>query len=333
MNVYGWNDTVRSGGCGWYRIREPLRGLGLLGHNTAYGPELDEKIVSTYETIVSHILWQDAESEAWEILAREGQHQLVFDIDDDVWNYDPSTKNHEFYTPSRLARVERNIQMSALVTVPSEDLANVIAYDRRLNHNVVVLPNYVPERLLTIERPSLDRFTIGYQGAIQHQVDMDMIAEPLYRMFATTDAIAVFYGPGEISAPGWPKDRFQCIPWKEDIDSYYNTLHMTIGIGPLRPILFNRRKSGIRATEYHALGIVGIYQDLPPYRGWVEHGKSGYLVDVRDSKSWYRWMRKLYNEPERLKTMSEYARYRAKEWTTERNAWKWEDAYGGRNRT
>lgn len=325
MRVYGWN--AGTGGCGWYRVREPLRGMSLLNIDTAWGAALDEEIVSSYDTILVHILWQEAESEAWEILAREGAHKLVFDIDDDVWQYDSSTENAKHYTPERLARVERNIRISSLVTTPSETLAQRI-YERGLHDKIWILPNYVPESVLSLPRQLPDSFTVGYQGAPQHKIDLELINEELYKFLVKSqDAKLRFYGPGEIKAPGWPTDRLEFFPWESDVMRYYSSLAMHVGIAPLTRIPFNDAKSAIRAVEYSALGIPAIYSNRDPYRSWVIDGVNGFIVPDDEPREWSRRLSRFYRMPGLVKKMSDKARDMAKEWTTEKNAGGFVRAY------
>ncbi len=325
MRVYGWSNGT--GGCGWYRVREPLRGMQLAGIETNWGPRLDDEIIQMHDTILTHILWQEEESEAWEILAKENQHRLVFDIDDDIWQYHSSTKNAKHYTPEVLKRVERNISIASLVTTPSEVLAERII-DKGLHDKVCILPNYVPAYLLEIERRTPRFFTIGYQGAPQHQIDLESIAVELFLFMKRHPNIRLrFYGPGEIYAPDWPMDRIQSIPWEPDVEKYYHSLSMHVGIAPLARFPFNEAKSGIRAVEYSALGIPAVYSDLPPYREFVQDGENGWLIREREKKNWLRFLSSLYTRPELYNRMSIDARKKAAFWTTEYNSFQWVGAY------
>ena len=120
-------------------------------------------------------------------------------------------------------------------------------------------------------------------------------------------------------------NRVSVVPWQPTIAEYYKTLSMDIGLGPLAPTYFNECKSSLRAVEFMALGIVPVLTDLQPYRGWVEHGVTGYLV--RPGESWYAPLTWLAREPLVLRTLSMTARATATQWTTERNAFRWVDAW------
>jgi glycosyltransferase involved in cell wall biosynthesis len=100
---------------------------------------------------------------------------------------------------------------------------------------------------------------------------------------------------------------------------------MTVGIGPLRKSPFTEAKSGLRAIEFAALGIPGIYSDSAPYRPFVQHRASGYLMSV--VSDWRKYLIKLYRNPELVERLSRQARQLARGYTTEANTREWESAY------
>jgi hypothetical protein len=100
---------------------------------------------------------------------------------------------------------------------------------------------------------------------------------------------------------------------------------MTIGMAPLARSAFTDCKSGVRAAELHALGIPGIYTKAPPYLGWVDHRTTGYLVG--QPMDWRKHLIKLYRDPALVERLSVNARQLAQDWTIERNAILWQQAY------
>jgi glycosyltransferase involved in cell wall biosynthesis len=330
VNIYGL--APMNGGCHWYRIREPLRGLAGIGHTCDWGELFDERVVDTHDTILTHILHGEVETEAWSLLAEAGQHRLVYDIDDDIWAYREDTDHHEYWNADRKAQVETNIKNSWLITTPSEVIARKIQFELGLHDNVVVLPNYVPQWILDIPRTKPEKFVIGYQGAPQklHQSDLDIISEELFWVLnRCKDAELHFFGQPKAPKGAGPfADRIKYTLWTPDVPAYYRSLHeMTVGIGPLHHNAFTAAKSAIRAEEFGALGIPCILSNEPPYRGWINHGENGYLVNYTELKEWRRLLIRLYNRLDLVEHMSFKARQQARAWTTEANAWKWEQAY------
>lgn len=297
---------------------------------TEFGELFDETIVTRNNVIVCHLLHNREALEAWQLLRDAGQHTLVYDIDDNIWAWEEGSEHAEYWTRERQEIAENMIRLSHLVTTPSEVIAHVVSFKLALNTNVAVLPNFVPAYALDIERSVPKVFTVGYQGAPQriHQSDLDIIQTELYRfMHVCKDARLVFYGqPKPLEGAGPYMDRVDFVPWQPSIPEYYRSLHgMTVGIGPLRKSPFTSAKSGLRAVEFASLGIPGIYSDSPPYRPFVRHRETGYLVaQIGD---WRKYLIKLYRSPELVERLSKQARNTAREWTTEHNAWRWAQAY------
>lgn len=329
MNIYGLSPI--GGGCHWYRIREPLRGLAGLGHTTEFGDRLDEDIVRRNDTILAHLLHNEQGAIAWRLLREAGQHRLVYDIDDNIYAWDEGTEHADYWTRERQTHAEACMRLAHLVTTPSEVIGDIVRYTRKLNDNVCILPNYVPAWTQKVEHTPPGAFTVGYQGAPQriHQSDLDEIQIELYEFLRNCpDARLKFYGqPQPLEGAGPFSDRIDYEVWQPDIPEYYRALAtgITVGIGPLRRSPFTAAKSGLRAVEFASLGIPAILSDAPPYRGWIEHRASGYLVhNVRD---WRRYLIKLYRSPDLVRRLGSQARIISAQWTTEANAWKWEQAY------
>jgi glycosyltransferase involved in cell wall biosynthesis len=328
LNIYGLAPI--SGACHWYRIREPLRALAGIGHVTEWGELFDESIVRRHDTILTHMLHGTTESLGWQYLAEAGQHRLIYDIDDNIWAFEDGTPHHEYWTMSRILEVEHNLHLAHLVTTPSPVLATHL---RQYNRNVVVLPNYIPEWVLSVPKTEPGTFTVGYQGAPQkiHQSDLDILGEELYWFMAKcSDARLKFYGqPQPLAGAGPFADRVEVVPWQPSVPDYYRSLHsMTVGIGPLRRSKFTECKSGIRAIEFGALGIPGVYSMSAPYDGTVVHRTTGYLVYPGRMTDWRRILINLYRKPDLVAKIGAQAReYAARHYTIEGNIWKWEQAY------
>lgn len=323
LRVYGWNQGA--GGTYWYRIAEPLRGLQLRGHSVASGAPLTDGILDEFDTILAHTLHDERASEAWEKIARRNRHRLVIDVDDDVWNFDPATDTRRYWTDDRLRLLQSNIAMADVVTTPSEHLADILS---ELNPNVVVLPNYIPEWLLTHEvRHPRTNFVMGYQGARQHTIDVQTIGHDVWTMLRRHRKARVHLW-GELNPIGWPDGRVIRTPWNASVPDYYRSLSMTVGLGPLADIPFNYAKSAIRAVEYSALGIPPMLTDVPVYREYVHPGFSGWLIPP--GETWLDALEWAYCNREKVSVMGQCARHYAQDWTTEKNAYKWEVAYRGR---
>lgn len=325
--IYGW--STGKGGVHFYRMAEPLRVSSMAGIPTGVGNRLDDEVCERHDTILTHMLWDERNSEAWEKLAANGQHRMVFDIDDVMWapDWEPFAKH---YTPGVLARVWRNISLAHVVTTPSPFIAEYVS---QFNKNVWVVPNTVPGYLTEILMPPRPypatpdgiRHLVGYQGSPSHQHDFPawLMRELVQFAEGEPEWGLHFWGPDKID--GWPRHLVGNTRWKDTLLDYYLSLSMDIGIGPLKGSVFNSGKSSLRAVEYAALGIPAILSAGPAYDGWVEHGVTGFLVEP--GESWLPYLREIARNPLLRKRMGSDARERAKGWTSEANIGRWVDAW------
>jgi glycosyltransferase involved in cell wall biosynthesis len=329
--IYGW--SYQSGGVHFHRVAEPLRVAASHGIDAITGQQLDDEVADRYGTILAHMLWDERASQAWETLARRGQHRLVLDVDDLMWapDFSPFSKH---WTADVIERLFRNIRIAHVVTVPSAYLAEQIA---PLNPNVWIVPNTVPEYLLKIDNPrpwpdaagyrktlQQQRYVIGYQGSPSHSPDFPpWLMRELHQALTLLDLSWTyhFWGPDDIT--GWPAHRCGHTPWLPMVD-YHRKVSMDIGLGPLRDTPFNRAKSGLRAVEYAALGIPAILSDTEEYRRYVTPD-TGILL--RKGQSWRDAILKLAEQPIARAGMAQAARDRATAWTTEASIGVWAEAW------
>lgn len=322
FGVYGWSPGT--GGVHHHRIAEPLRVLRDQGVPAFTGVELHDDILAQCDTVLAHTLHTEEATEAWQALARLDSHRLVFDVDDAMWrpDYTPFKNN---YTPEVLERLYRNVAAAHVVTCPTAPLADHLANH---NRNVHVVPNTVPAWLLDHDMPTRERPTVGYQGSPSHVRDWpaSQVRQLAVFLRAHPGWDLHVWGSRAGGFDDWPQVRWT--PWSGDVASYYRSLSMDVGIGPLAPTYFNMCKSGLRAIEYAALGIVAVLPDLTPYRDWVEDGVTGRLV-----RSWQTLrgvLSAVAAEDEWRAKAAQTARERARGWTTEASIGKWVTAWNSR---
>lgn len=319
--VFGW--STGKGGVHWYRIREPLHGLHLRGHTTHADRVLfSGRSLNDYDVLLAHGVADPKNSEGWQRLAELGRHQLIYDIDDDHWNWHPDTEQYRFWTEDRLLRVEENIILADVVTTPSRKFA---VYLSQLNRNVVVRPNTVPEWLTRIHLPRGNRpFVVGWEGAPYHINDMNLVWAPLMR-FLTRHSDARFHawGPNHFEdLPLGLRERVRCFPWQKTVPDYYRSLDMDVCIAPLMPTAFNETKSAIRVQEHSALGIPIIASPSLAYSDYLLDGRNGFYAEREDE--WEDHLEYLYRNQDERDRLGRRGRRMAKDWTTEANSLYWE---------
>lgn len=321
--IYGW--STGTGGVHYHRIGEPLRVAAQEGVNTGIGDRLDNDVLERFDTVLVHMLWDEKNSAGWEELAAGGTHRLIYDLDDAMWAHDAWAPFRKHYSTDVLRRVMRNIGLAHVVTTPSPYIAEYVA---QYNPNVWLVPNSVPAAALDLPRVPHERHAgvIGYQGSTSHETDW---SPPINRDLVDFLKIMPtwglhFWGPST-REEGWPVDRVGITPWQKPGMDYYRSLNMDIGLGPTKSTLFNRGKSGLRAIEYAARGIVAVLSDHEIYRPYVEDGATGLLI--KSGERWYDRLLDLAHNPIWRAGMSAEAQRRAKRWTTEDQITTWMEAW------
>ena len=319
MKIFGFHDNS---GCGWYRIRLPLGELARRDHDvtTVIGSEVKVATSMPYPLIVGQRMDKHDALPSWRRW-RAGS-KLVYEIDDDVFNVDQVNwmAYGSYSRADTQDAVAHAAQVADLVTVTTEPLAEVM---RQHNPNVAVLPNCVPDELLTHERPRRDRVVLGWAGGASHAWDMHMVAQPLRRFIDRNPAVELHL-IGTDYGPTIERSR-RYTAWDEDPWGYYRNIDFDIGIAPLADSPFNRSKSAVKALEYAALGIPVVASDVEPYRAFVLDGVTGYLV--REEHEWSKRLYELANDEAMREEMGLAARKHATQWAISRGADLWERAY------
>jgi len=314
------------GGTEWYRIREPLRALRGLGHTTTIGAALfNGGDLRRWDALLTRALHDRWNSDAWWKLKEMGRHVLVYDLDDDIWNWNEKTEQYRYWNEKRLWQAEQNIIIADVVTTPSKTFAEYLS---RLNKNVVVVPNTVPRWLTKISLPPRDSdvFVIGWEGAPHHVDDLELLWGPLFRFMSRhRDTAFWVWGPARENMaeyiPGW-EERIRYTPWIKDVSNYYRSLDMDVCLAPLLPTAFNETKSAIRVQEHSALGIPVIASDSPAYHDYLQPGINGLFA--RTEREWEDHLELLWTDAGLRRDMGKNGRAMAAAWTTEALAPLWE---------
>lgn len=320
--IYGWIHGSRSNGVTFHRVREPLRAcLAADVAPATWGNVLDDDILAQHDTVVVQMLHDERGSEAWGKLAGAGHHRLVLDVDDAMWRPD-WTPFRNAYDAAALERLYRNVMLSHVVTTPNPVIAEHLS---KVNPNVWVVPNTVPAWVLDIDRSTVDPKTIGYQGSPSHSTDWTVPVRNAVARFVVESGWSItFAGTGDVPE-GWPAGTV-ATPWQDaGSAAYYTGLRFAVGIGPLKPTYFNTCKSGLRAVEYSALGIVPVLPDVDIYRPYVTDGIDGRLVATHQTLR--RVLHEVADDAEWTERAGRLARARAATHTTEHNLGRWVEAW------
>ena len=332
LTVGGW--LAGRDGVGYYRMRLPFEALARRGHAVECAERLPWRPGRrpASHVLVGQRISNEGPSGRW--LAAAGDVRRVFELDDDLLNVDPASgKAFAFYADRAVrARFLANLRSANAVTVSTEYLAQVVRseYGYAPWMPVHVLPNCLDASVL--ELPPVEQsgpMTLGWAGSDTHRGDFEHASGPLRRWLGRHPKVGMtFMGVDYGALVGRPRARVK--KWRpvwDDPVGYMRELDWQVGLAPLANTQFNRCKSALKALEYAARGIVVVASDVEPYRGFVRHGVTGFLVG-RDHE-WGEALEALAADADLRARMAAAAREQAAEWVIDDHIGLWEAAYRG----
>jgi glycosyltransferase involved in cell wall biosynthesis len=281
-----------------------------------------EKSAKEYDTIIAQRTVNPAPTEFWKSL-RGADAFLVYETDDDLASIPPSNIAHRFFSqPLIRHNYLHNLSIANRVTVSTEPLARAL---REIHPDVRVCPNAVPDWLLDHERPRRDRFTVGWGGSKTHDMDFAMCRHSLAKFLGHNPDVQ-FHCIG-VDYADWmklPEKQCRFTKWTPTVPDFFRTIDYDVGIAPLAPHAFNESKSYIKALECAALGIPVIASNVYPYKNFIKHGETGFIVKY--DHEWGKYLR-LLKADERLRLdMGEAAKKVAAKYTISKLTPIWKEA-------
>jgi len=319
--VFGW--LCDHSGCGYYRVKQPFNALKARGYDVFYDGSMPADVaLGNVDVVIAQHVVLEGPTEWIQKTARKGSVKVVLEFDDDLWNIEGSNAiAHNFFKPEMQERAKRNLAVADVVTTTTDHLANRLS--EYTTAPIEVIPNHVSSWLIDHEREHVsDRVTVGYAGSATHVGDWTELSSEL-RRFLTRVPQAELHIMGHNLVEKWPKNLWRHSEWHGEIDDYLRSIDFDLGLAPLRPSLFNKSKSALKAMEYGALGIPIIASNCGPYADYVRHGETGFLVDR--PHEWAIYLRELLGDARLREKMSAHARsYVAANSLIEDNLWRWE---------
>lgn len=158
-----------------------------------------------------------------------------------------------------------------------------------------------------------DPVTICYHGSASHGVEIRWLAKLMqhvqspagpttFEIFGDHEVNKLFRGMSRTSVMH-PMD------WRNYL-AFTSSIKRDIGLAPLLPGSFNAGRAPSKFFDFARMGAVGIYTDVAPYRGFVEHGVDGLLLP-NEPDAWIATIRELAANPARRQRLATAARARA----------------------
>jgi hypothetical protein len=290
-------------GCGQYRCLMPGDALRERGHTVHADERITLEWIDSADVIVGQRIGKDGPSTLWQDIARskDRPERLVYELDDDVFAlvHETSNPNHTTW-PALLGNVSANLACSDAVTVSTDRLAEVVS--EHTSAPVFVVPNAVPDSLLTAPTPYPARHVLGWSGSATHDGDWahgdwahGSVAYQVLDWLATSRSAEGWYlrTVGAYPAPLVERAHQYAghvthvhSSGTNGLPEYYKRLRRWFGVGlaPLAPTEFNESKSDLRLLELAALGIPWLASNFGPYASCAE-ARGGLRVD--DNRGWH----------------------------------------------
>lgn len=252
---------------------------------------------------------------------------VIYEADDLLFDL-PETNHLKPWATETAELLTQFLPLFSAITVSTPQLKDEFL---RFNPNVFVLPNMMDGRLFhPVSNRNDTKITIGFCGTNTHARDLSLIDDAIFRIAQRygdkLDFLFMGYaGQHHAKLPG-----FRYVDFELGYQSYSQKLaglNIDIALIPLEDNQFNRCKSNIKWLEYSACGIAGIYSDLPPYNGCIEHGKTSLLVG-NNSQQWYEAISLLVENDNLRRSIAANARAEVlAHYSLAVNAHKWLDTY------
>jgi len=331
-------------GCGFYRCSVPAAGLRRLGHTVDVSTVLDSAVPNHADVIVGQRVGEPLPSRVWRAMAAvpDRNYRMVYELDDDVFSLVHEKHNPAAAEwPARLANVVLNIQAADVITVTNAHLAEAVYYNAAPQGVIHVVPNAVPDELLSMAehpRTGMPANSLGWSGSATH--DGDWLEDGANReVMSWLSRTAHAPWPWRLATFGRPPstlvkahERRPAALWDamdgtEDVYGYYTKLARSfdIGLAPLARTAFNRSKSDLRLLELAALGIPWLATDWGPYSTEGE-AQGGWRVARHGG--WRDGLTRLSRSPSARDELREQGRAWARRRTLTEILPFWLEAYG-----
>lgn len=229
---------------------------------------------------------------------------VVFDLDDDIFNYPDSPEYKESDTEKIADEICSVWKDCDGIMVTEDVIADSVAEHTDLP--IYVFPNTIDfedwDKPLQKNYSHSD-FLIGWMGGHYHVLDLGLLVDPI-------SAILDEYKDIKFAAIGaCPQILFDRYPERilfhqfvdvYDLPDLMHRMKFTIGLAPLAENRFANARSNLRLLMYSTLRIPTIASDFGPYKRAAEENFS--MVTVENTlEAWYEAMKKLIdNEDHRL---------------------------------
>ncbi len=308
-----------SGGCGFYRVMQPVRALG--NHPWIQAEESDWlsfPLGQNYDVIIAPRVSHPLTIATLRNLQRAGK-VVIYECDD-LMSQLPDWNPAKGRSPLASLFREEFIKTSTGIICSTPQLRE--ALDRPEVTQVCL--NGINENLwpMKVRTEKSDKVRILWAGSNTHEDDLKTVVPAIKRIIkiygSKVEFIWVAYAPSEFTCgynhagkislgiqPEYEKNM-KLIPGVPVIQwpAHLASMNADICIAPLASHPFNESKSEIKVLESWAMGLPIVATDIAPYARAITNRKNGFLIHENDCGAWVMTLRELIDSPERRQEMA-----------------------------
>lgn len=304
----------------FYRMKLPCETLRNQG--------LDARVVLTGVDVRDADVWvmnRPISQKAVQVIQEleESGRKVVVDIDDNFGAVRPA---HSMFATAAEAHANTLLacKEASLVICTTQTLL-----DEYGSGHGVVIPNYIPESYLSIERRGHSGGAwVGWSGTrTSHPGNLEETRGQVAKAVRDGDAEFAYVGPKELAweiKEALGKCRLKTSGWFRIQDYPKAIAELDIGIIPLCNTTFDHSKSWLKLAEYASVGVAGVASPSQPNKLLNSYGVG--LIAERP-KDWYRQISKLIKDADYREDIAETSREVMHLFTVEKNCNQWVDAF------
>lgn len=256
---------------------------------------------------------------------------VVVDLDDDFDTIDIRNAAWAAYDPqsspsSNKIWARRATELCDLLTVTTPALARRYGQHGR----VAILPNYIPEAYLKIDRPHVPPLRIGWAGSVKsHPGDLEVMQGAMRAVQYRANVVFSTVGSARAAdVMQVPRHLTEVLDWVPIEDYPYAIAHFDIGLVPLKDSPFNRSKSWLKGLELAACGVPFVASPTEQYRKLSELGAGDLVTSLTpNNRAWRTAIERLRDNEDYRAERAAAGRATAATLTYEGHAEEWVSAW------
>lgn len=229
---------------------------------------------------------------------------VIYVLDDDILNVPSNSLMYKYYNqPIIKSRIITIMKKSDMLITPSMKIKE--KYKLFFNKSEIIHEPCVNFSFVKQDEKKNKAIRIGFAASVDRSIDsailLEKIIDMLFEKYGNRIEIEIMGAKPEFIK----SKNIKYISYIECYNKYQYILSerkWDIGLAPLPKGGFYECKYCNKYIEYGRNAIVGIFSNVPSYKGVIRHGENGYLCD-NDEVSWVNAISELVENESRLKYM------------------------------